>query len=71
MRNQIDTTRQKLENRPETDDVTLDGSVEEIFIRVMCDGDIDDEFRDYVEEELGLDIRSMTRVPFGTEVVVA
>jgi hypothetical protein len=68
MRRNIDQTRRELEDRPETEQVQLDGDSSEVIIRAMVD-DVTDEFESAVDA-LPCEIKRTKFVGFGVEVVL-
>ena len=60
-----------LKDRPETEDVDIDGNSDGALFRTMVDTDDWDSFEAFVEEELEVDVRNRTYTPYGFEAEIA
>lgn len=66
----ISHTHTALENRSETEQVYIDGDSTEAIFRALIDGDSEEEFEAFVEDELPVDVHRTKWVGFGLEVTV-
>jgi len=69
-RTNISHTHMALENRDETEQVYLDGDRSEAIFRAMIDHTRQDDFEDFVEEELDVAVSRTKWVGFGLEVTL-
>lgn len=58
-----------MENRADTEQVQVDGTSSEAILRALVD-DVSEDFEEFVEEELGAELKSRKFVGFGVEVEV-
>lgn len=64
----IDRARKEIKNRPETEQVTLDGSTSDVIVRALVE-DVTDDFERAVDR-LDADIVREKWVGFGVEVTI-
>lgn len=69
MRRNINAVVNGLEDRPETDRVEIDGSMDDVIVRTLVD-EMTEDLRTFVEEDLGVEIERTKWVVFGKEVIV-
>jgi hypothetical protein len=69
-RRNISHTHTALENRDETEQVYIDGDSTEAIFRALIDGESEDEFEAFVEEELDVEVQKTKWVGIGLEVTV-
>lgn len=67
MMSNIDRRQQALSRHEDVDSVELDYDDGELVMRALMP-DLDDEFEQFVEDELELDIQTVSHVVFGLEV---
>lgn len=66
----ISHTHMALENRPETEQVFVDGDTSEAIFRALVNGNSADDFEDWVETELSVSVSKTKWVGFGVEVTL-
>lgn len=69
-RTNVSHTHTALENRDETEQVFIDGDTTEAIFRALIDGESEDEFTEFVDEELDVEVQKTKWVGFGLEVTV-
>jgi len=69
-RKNISHTHKALENRGETEQVYIDGDSTEAIFRALIDGTDEDDFTDWVEDELDVSVEKTKWVGIGLEVTV-
>jgi hypothetical protein len=69
-RRNISHTHTALENRDETEQVYIDGDSTEAIFRALIDGESEDEFEAFVEDELDVEVQKTKWVGIGLEVTV-
>jgi DNA-dependent RNA polymerase auxiliary subunit epsilon len=69
-RRNISHTHTALENRAETEQVYIDGDSTEAIFRALINGQNEDEFTEWVEDELDVAVQKTKWVGIGLEVTV-
>jgi len=69
-RQNISHTHTALENRDEAEQVYIDGDSTEAIFRALIDGQSEDDFESFVEDELDVSVQKTKWVGLGLEVTL-